>query len=143
MGNKLKEITPTSSNVVKGFDTLRILNLEDNYIADWTEIFKLSQLKCPSCKPPRAKHCHDCDRCVLQFDHHCVWVGTCIGQGNHCRFWSVNLSVLWYILGETALSIWTGILYIKYLQTHIENVLSNIGDMLAINDQRICNCIPL
>ena len=26
----------------------------------------------------------------------------------------------WYILGETALSIWTGILYIKYLQTHID-----------------------
>ncbi|KAL4590935.1 hypothetical protein LXL04_003882 [Taraxacum kok-saghyz] len=46
MGNKLKEITPTSSNIVKGFDTLRILNLEDNYIADWTEILKLSQLKC-------------------------------------------------------------------------------------------------
>ncbi|KAL4566042.1 hypothetical protein LXL04_030151 [Taraxacum kok-saghyz] len=37
---------PTSSNIVKGFDNLRILNLEDNYIADWTEIFKLSQLKC-------------------------------------------------------------------------------------------------
>lgn len=67
---------------------------------------------CNVVQPPRAKHCHDCDRCVLQFDHHCVWLGTCIGQGNHCRFW-------WYILEETALSIWTGILYIKYLQAHI------------------------
>ena len=38
-------------------------------------------------QPPRAKHCHDCDKCVLQFDHHCVWLGTCIGQGNHCKFW--------------------------------------------------------
>ncbi|XP_027360768.1 protein S-acyltransferase 10 isoform X2 [Abrus precatorius] len=38
-------------------------------------------------QPPRAKHCHDCDKCVLQFDHHCVWLGNCIGQGNHCRFW--------------------------------------------------------
>ncbi|KAI3451387.1 hypothetical protein Pfo_008052 [Paulownia fortunei] len=46
-------------------------------------------LTCPYCnvvQPPRAKHCHDCDKCVLQFDHHCVWLGTCIGQGNHCRF---------------------------------------------------------
>lgn len=41
-------------------------------------------------QPPRAKHCHDCDKCVLQFDHHCVWLGTCIGQGNHCRFWWVT-----------------------------------------------------
>ncbi|CAI0392748.1 unnamed protein product [Linum tenue] len=63
-------------------------------------------------QPPRAKHCHDCDKCVLQFDHHCVWLGTCIGQGNHCRFW-------WYICGETALCLWTGILYITYLKSNI------------------------
>ncbi|XP_021668833.1 protein S-acyltransferase 10 isoform X2 [Hevea brasiliensis] len=47
-------------------------------------------LTCSYCnveQPPRAKHCHDCDKCVLQFDHHCVWLGTCIGWGNHCRFW--------------------------------------------------------
>ncbi|KAL8231715.1 hypothetical protein R6Q57_001493 [Mikania cordata] len=64
---------------------------------------------CNVVQPPRAKHCHDCDRCVLQFDHHCVWLGTCIGQGNHCRFW-------WYILEETTLCVWTGILYINCLQ---------------------------
>ncbi|CAI9272433.1 unnamed protein product [Lactuca saligna] len=46
MRNKLREITPTSSNIVKGFDSLRLLNLEDNHIADWGEILKLSQLKC-------------------------------------------------------------------------------------------------
>ncbi|GMY11127.1 protein S-acyltransferase 10 [Fagus crenata] len=63
-------------------------------------------------QPPRAKHCHDCDKCVLQFDHHCVWLGTCIGQGNHCRFW-------WYICEETALCLWTGILYISYLKANI------------------------
>lgn len=67
---------------------------------------------CNVVQPPRAKHCHDCDRCVLQFDHHCVWLGTCIGQGNHCRFW-------WYICEETALCLWTGILYITYLKANI------------------------
>ncbi|CAN4083517.1 unnamed protein product [Withania somnifera] len=67
---------------------------------------------CDVVQPPRAKHCHDCDKCVLQFDHHCVWLGTCIGQGNHCPFW-------WYICGETALSLWTGTLYIQFLKSNI------------------------
>lgn len=66
-------------------------------------------------QPPRTKHCHDCDMCVLQFDHHCVWLGNCIGQGNHCRFW-------WYLFEESALCIWTGILYILYLKAHITRV---------------------
>ncbi|XP_026655992.1 protein S-acyltransferase 10-like isoform X2 [Phoenix dactylifera] len=42
---------------------------------------------CHIIQPPRTKHCHDCDKCVLRFDHHCAWLGTCIGKGNHCRFW--------------------------------------------------------
>ncbi|XP_020532306.1 protein S-acyltransferase 10 isoform X2 [Amborella trichopoda] len=64
---------------------------------------------CNVVQPPRSKHCHDCDKCVLQFDHHCVWLGTCIGQGNHSRFW-------WYIFEETVLCIWTGIMYITFLR---------------------------
>ncbi|XP_022886290.1 tubulin-folding cofactor E isoform X1 [Olea europaea var. sylvestris] len=45
LGNKLREITAVSTTAVQGFDFLRCLNLEDNYIADWAEILKLSQLK--------------------------------------------------------------------------------------------------
>lgn len=65
---------------------------------------------CNIIQPPRSKHCHDCDKCVLKFDHHCLWLGTCIGKGNHCRFW-------WYILEESILCIWTGILYISFLRS--------------------------
>ncbi|KAK7852792.1 tubulin-folding cofactor e [Quercus suber] len=45
MGNNISTIEPTSSSVVQGFDSLRLLNLEDNCIAEWDEILKLSQIR--------------------------------------------------------------------------------------------------
>eukprot|EP01028_Stygiella_incarcerata_P011381 TRINITY_DN642_c0_g1_i3.p2 TRINITY_DN642_c0_g1~~TRINITY_DN642_c0_g1_i3.p2 ORF type:complete len:116 (+),score=19.24 TRINITY_DN642_c0_g1_i3:628-975(+) len=37
-------------------------------------------------KPDRAHHCSSCGRCVLKMDHHCVWVGGCVGFCNYKYF---------------------------------------------------------
>lgn len=52
----------------------------------------------------RAKHCRDCNKCVALYDHHCHWIGTCIGERNRARFW-------WYLTAQwIALAVAIGIL---------------------------------
>ena len=38
--------------------------------------------------PRRAKYCNKCGYCVLTFDHHCFWIGGCVGEFNHRSFFA-------------------------------------------------------
>lgn len=39
-------------------------------------------LFCETKKDIKTKHCHHCDRCVENFDHHCPWIRNCVGKKN-------------------------------------------------------------
>jgi len=53
---------------------------------------------CQNFQPPSGVHCNDCNVCVAGFDHHCVWVGCCIGRNNLIYFVRFNLAWLVYLV---------------------------------------------
>jgi len=64
--------------------------IRDRHLPDG-EVWR--QKWCRTCRlwrPHRCGHCHTCKRCVLRLDHHCMWMGTCVGERN-ARFFGCFL----------------------------------------------------
>jgi len=42
---------------------------------------------CQRVKPPHYHHCKVCSTCIKKMDHHCPWVGNCVGERNRKYFY--------------------------------------------------------
>lgn len=65
-----------------------------------THLFNFTFCKtCQVWQPPRCNHCPICQTCVLELDHHCHWLGTCLGLRNYHSFY-------WYLVHVVLLSLY-------------------------------------
>jgi len=89
----------------------KMVNWQYRDLLDIVEKGEEAENFCPYClvkKKFRSLHCLVCQKCVDEFDHHCFWVGNCIGKKNYTLFFIF----LVYILLNTLFNIGLNIYYL-------------------------------
>ncbi|XP_063677128.1 palmitoyltransferase ZDHHC1-like [Bolinopsis microptera] len=56
-----------------------------------------------------SRHCSQCQKCILRFDHHCDYINNCVGRRNYKYYITLLMSASIY-----SLIVFTNILYIIY-----------------------------
>ena len=78
---------------------------------------------CLIVRPLNASHCKTCNCCIVEYDHHCNWISSCIGKNNYVYFYYFLLF----------LSIW----FLCVLIVNIELLLEELTNSEAINKERL------
>lgn len=73
---------------------------EKEYKGDFSQL-KLCD-KCNIIVPKKLKvgHCIFCNICVKGYDHHCVWIGKCVGKYNKIPFYFFLIGIIFYLISS-------------------------------------------
>ena len=99
---------PNVENLTTDTVDKKNIELENTSLRNQNE--EVSHTYCPTChivRPPRSSHCATCDVCIHDFDHHCGFLGSCIGRSTILYFYA-------FVLATTLLS-WAMFLSILHI----------------------------
>ena len=85
---------------------------------------------CQIIRPLGVSHCKTCNICVEKFDHHCPWVGNCIGKNNYKYFFIFLILLNTFFIFTLISSLCFIIFHKKYISIYI--VILSVLTMLFI-----------
>ena len=85
---------------------------------------------CQIIRPLGVSHCKTCNICVEKFDHHCPWVGNCIGKNNYKYFFIFLILLNTFFIITLISSLCFIIFHKKYISIYI--VILSVLTMLFI-----------
>ncbi|ORX60616.1 zf-DHHC-domain-containing protein [Hesseltinella vesiculosa] len=136
--NMIKASWTDPGVIPRGLDPTPTLENFDDHSSIWTQPFpadrcvkikdEMWNLKyCDTCKiyrPPRASHCRQCDNCVENEDHHCIWLNNCIGKRNYRTFFT-------FLTASSLLAVYTIVFCLLHFLLAAYQIQSDISFDLA------------
>ena len=70
---------------------------EKEYKGDFSKLISCDKCNITIPKSLNIGHCIYCNICIKNYDHHCPWIGKCIGQYTKIPFYFFIFGLLFYI----------------------------------------------